>query len=84
MIKVKQWKEVFFMQTVKMSSKNQIVIPKEAREAMRLKGNDELLVVVKGNITVIMLKPKTYRSDLAGAGKGIYPRTYLQKERKSW
>jgi bifunctional DNA-binding transcriptional regulator/antitoxin component of YhaV-PrlF toxin-antitoxin module len=34
MIKVKQRKEVFFMQTVKMSSKNQIVIPKEAREAI--------------------------------------------------
>lgn len=72
------------MQTVKMSSKNQIVLPKEAREAMRLKGHDELLVVVKGNITVIMPKPKTYRSDLAGAGKGIYPKKYLQKERKSW
>jgi len=72
------------MQTVKMSSKNQIVLPKEAREAMSLKGHDELLVVVKGNITVIMPKPKNYRSDLSGAGKGIYSRTYLQKERKSW
>jgi AbrB family looped-hinge helix DNA binding protein len=83
-IKVKQEKEVLFMQTVKMSSKNQIVIPKEAREAMRLKGNDELLVVVKGNITVIMPKPNNYRSDLSGVGKGLYPKTYIQKERKSW
>ena len=72
------------MQTVKLSSKNQIVLPKEAREAMRLKGHDELLVVVKGDITVIMPKPKNYRSDLAGAGKGVYGKTYLQKERKSW
>lgn len=72
------------MQTVKLSSKNQIVIPKEAREAMKLKGHDELLVVVKGNVTLIMPKPESYRSDLAGAGKGIYTKTYLQKERKSW
>ncbi len=72
------------MQTVKMSSKNQIVLPKEAREAMQLKGQDELLVVVKGNITVIMPKPGSYRNDLAGAGKGIYKKSYLRKERKSW
>jgi AbrB family looped-hinge helix DNA binding protein len=72
------------MQTVRLSSKNQIVLPKEAREAMRLEGRDELLVVVKGNITLIMPKPKNYRSELAGAGRGIYPKTYLQKERKSW
>ena len=72
------------MQTVKMSSKNQIVLPREAREAMRLKGHDELLVVVKGNIAVIMPKPESYRSALAGTGKGIYQKTHLQKERKSW
>jgi AbrB family looped-hinge helix DNA binding protein len=72
------------MQTVKMSSKNQIVLPKEAREAMRLKGHDRLLVVVKGSITVIMPQPKSYRDELAGAGKRTYPKTYLQKERKSW
>jgi AbrB family looped-hinge helix DNA binding protein len=72
------------MQTVRLSSKNQIVLPKEARQAMRLKGRDELLVVVKGNITVIMPKPKNYRNELSGAGQKTYPKTYLQKERKSW
>ena len=72
------------MQTVKLSSKNQIVLPKEAREAMRLKGHDELLVVVKGNVTVIMPKPKTYRDELAGAGEKVYGKAHLQRERKSW
>ncbi len=72
------------MQTVRLSSKNQIVLPKEAREAMRLKGRDELIVVVKGDITVIMPKPKGYRSDLAGSGKGLYPKTHLRRERKAW
>lgn len=72
------------MQTVKMSSKNQIVIPKEAREAMHLKGQDELVIVVKGNITVIMPKPESHRKALAGSGEGIYGEEYLRKERKSW
>ncbi len=72
------------MQTVKLSSKNQIVLPKEARDAMKLKGRDELLVVVKDKVTVIMPKPKSYRSALSGAGKGAYGASYLKKERKSW
>jgi AbrB family looped-hinge helix DNA binding protein len=73
-----------YMQTVKLSSKNQIVIPKEARSAMNLKGRDELLVVVKGNVALITPKPQVYREALAGAGKGLYSKTYLKNERKSW
>lgn len=72
------------MQTVKLSSKNQIVLPRKAREAMRLQGRDELLMVVKGNVALIMAKPKNYRSELAGSGRGTYPKNYLRKERKSW
>ena len=72
------------MQTVKLSSKNQIVLPREAREAMHLKGKDELLVVVKGEVTVIMPKPDKYSAALSGSAKGIYKRDYLKKERRSW
>ena len=68
----------------KLSSKNQIVLPKEAREAMKVKGGDELLVVVKGNITLLMPKPKKYAQALSGKGKGVYPPKYLKKERLSW
>jgi antitoxin ChpS len=72
------------MQTVRLSSKNQIVLPKEARQAMKLKGRDELLVVVKGNVTVIMPKPKNYRGELGGIAEGLYGDSYLRRERKSW
>lgn len=72
------------MPVLRLSSKNQIVIPKEAREAMRLKGRDELLVVVKEGLTVIMPKPRSYRKALSGLGKGLYPKSYLKKERRSW
>lgn len=72
------------MQVVRLSSKNQIVLPKEARAAMHIKGGDELLVVVKDDLTVIMPKPKSYRQALSGAGKGLYEKDCLKKERKSW
>ncbi len=69
--------------TVRPSSKNQVVLPCEAREATHLKGRDELLVV-KGDTTVIMPKPKSYQETLSGAGKGVYPKTHLKKERGAW
>lgn len=85
MIKVKQLiRGEVYMPIVKLSTKNQIVIPKEARESMHLKGRDELLVVVKNNLTIIMPKPKSYRETLSGIGKGLYGKGYVKKERRSW
>ena len=72
------------MAYLKLSSKNQIVLPREAREAMKVKGGDSLLVVVKGNVTLLMPKPKKYVDALAGSGKGVYPQNYLKRERRSW
>ena len=72
------------MAYLKLSSKNQIVLPKEAREAMKVKGGDELMVVVKGEITLLLPRPKEYVKAISGKGKGLYPKTYLKKERKSW
>ncbi len=72
------------MTVVKISSKNQIVIPKEARQAMRLKGGDEVLVVVKDGITILMPKPENYRRAISGLGKGLYEENYLEIERDSW
>ena len=72
------------MPVVRLSSKNQIVLPKEAREAMHLKGKDELLVVVKGGITIIMPKPENYRQSVSGLGEGVYSPRHIQKERRSW
>ncbi len=72
------------MRPIKLSSKNQIVLPKEAREAMHVKSGDELLVVVKGETTVIMPKPKNYVEALYGKSKGTYNENYLKDERDSW
>jgi AbrB family looped-hinge helix DNA binding protein len=72
------------MAVQKLSSKNQIVIPKEARQAMGVKGGDELLVVVKGNMTIVMPKPRRYAQALRGLTKGTYRSDYLKRERRTW
>lgn len=72
------------MKRLKLSSKNQIVLPREAREAMHVRGGDELVAVVKGKVTLLMPKPKKYAEELSGLGRGVYPKGYVKKERGSW
>jgi AbrB family looped-hinge helix DNA binding protein len=48
----------------KLSSKNRIVIPNEAQQAMDVKGGDQLLVVVNNNLTIVMPKAKRYARTL--------------------
>ena len=67
-----------------LSTKNQIVIPREARSALGVKAGDKLLVVVRGSTVIVMPKPKSYRSAIQGLARGVYPPGYLQKERESW
>ncbi|HTW59762.1 MAG TPA: AbrB/MazE/SpoVT family DNA-binding domain-containing protein [Terriglobales bacterium] len=72
------------MPEAKLSSKNQIVIPREAREALDLKPGDKLLITTVGGRIIVMERPKSYRAALAGIARGLYPKDYLRKERGSW
>lgn len=67
-----------------LSSKNQIVIPREARQALGLKPGDKLLVVVSSDKVLVLQKPESHRLALRGIARGIYPKDYLKKERQSW
>ena len=67
-----------------LSSKNQIVIPREARKALDLKPGDKLLIVVRGTDVLVLQKPKSYRAAIRGLGRGVYPKNHLHKERQSW
>jgi AbrB family looped-hinge helix DNA binding protein len=67
-----------------LSSKNQIVVPREAREALGVKAGDKLIVVIKGGSVVILPKPRNPAASLQGLAKGTYGRNYLKKERASW
>jgi AbrB family looped-hinge helix DNA binding protein len=67
-----------------LSAKNQIVVPREAREALGLKPGDKILVVVCGKKVLVLEKPKSHRAAIRGLAHGVYPRGHLQKERQSW
>jgi AbrB family looped-hinge helix DNA binding protein len=67
-----------------LSSKYQIVVPKDARKALRVKAGDKLLIVLHDNCLLVMPKPKSFAKALRGSMRGVYPKDYLRKERASW
>jgi AbrB family looped-hinge helix DNA binding protein len=71
---------------VTLSSKYQIVIPQEAREALSLSAGDELLVLSKPDRVVIIPKPKKFAKRTAGLHKEVWrgADAYLKNERKDW
>ena len=73
-----------FMAQCTLSSKNQIVIPREAREALGVKAGDKLLVSVKGRTVVLLRAPDSYRKAIIGIGRGNYSADHLAAERDSW
>jgi len=66
------------------SSKNQIVIPREAREALGLSAGDKVLVVVRGKRVLVLQKPASHRAAIRGLAATAYPSRHLRKERQSW
>jgi AbrB family looped-hinge helix DNA binding protein len=73
------------MAEVTLSSKNQIVLPKEAREALGLKAGDKLLVSVHDGKVMIMERPAKFHLAIEGlVPRGFYGPDYLKKERASW
>jgi len=72
------------MVEAKLSSKNQIVIPREAREALKAKPGDFLVVVVRGDTVILLNKPKKYSKAIRGLARKQYPNDYVEKERESW
>lgn len=72
------------MYEAKLSSKNQIVIPRQARKALGLKAGDRLLVVVRGETVLLLRRPRKYSRATSGLASGLYPDGYLGHERASW
>jgi AbrB family looped-hinge helix DNA binding protein len=72
------------MPEAKLSTKNQIVIPREARQALRVKPGDKILVVVRGERVLVLQKPKSHHAAIRGLAQPRYPKGHLHKERQSW
>jgi AbrB family looped-hinge helix DNA binding protein len=66
------------------SSKNQIVIPRHAREALGLRAGDKVLVVARGKHLIVLKKPSSHRAAIRGIAVKAYPSQHLHKERQSW
>ena len=73
---------------VKVSSKYQIVIPREAREKLDLKAGDKLIIKANNEKIIIYPQPKNYAKYALGLGKeiwqGIDATEYVRKEREAW
>ena len=54
------------MTEVTLSSKNQIVIPREAREALGLKPGDKLLIVTKEDRVIVIERPASFAAATRG------------------
>lgn len=67
-----------------LSSKNQIVIPKEARETLKVKAGDKILVKVLGDGVIMLKRPESWSAAIRGLARGTYPPDYLKKERADW
>jgi AbrB family looped-hinge helix DNA binding protein len=72
------------MTTVTFSPKNQIVLPRQVREALGVKAGDKILFAVCGKKVLVLKKPESHHAAIRGMARGLYPRGYLQKERQSW
>jgi AbrB family looped-hinge helix DNA binding protein len=72
------------MAVATLSSKNQIVVPKEAREALGVKPGDKLLVTVHNGSVTVMKRPAKYHLALRGLARGLYGPDYVKEERASW
>lgn len=74
--------------TVRISSKHQIVIPREARETLHIGPGEDLMVLVKANRIVLVPRPADFVARMAGLHKEVWdeedPARYLADERKSW
>jgi AbrB family looped-hinge helix DNA binding protein len=72
------------MTEVTLSSKHQIVVPREAREALGLTPGSKLHVVVRGDVAILLPRPRSHAEALAGIASGTYPSNYLRSERTDW
>ena len=74
------------MQT-QVSTKYQVVIPKEVRQKIKIQPGQKLNVYTSGDQIILSTKlnwPEDHLKDLRGLWKDIDPDTFLEEEHKSW
>lgn len=78
------------MTNIKLSSKNQVVIPKEVRKKLGLKAGATIAIYpIDEQRAVLVKRPKSYADALEGLGKEVWDALggadkYIKEERASW
>ena len=69
--------------TVTLSSKNQIVIPQEARKKLGVGPGTRLLMLVKDDRLVFMPEPRRFVKRLSGRNKSVWGKACLEREKRA-
>jgi AbrB family looped-hinge helix DNA binding protein len=71
-----------------MNSKNQITIPKAARNKLAIGPRDQLILDVEKDSLILKPKPKSYSKHLRGLHRsvwqGVESASYIREEREAW
>ena len=72
--------------SAQVSTKYQVVIPKEVREVLRLHPNDTLLFLIDGDTVILRPRPASFTKTLRGLHREVWtdPDGWLEKERAAW
>jgi AbrB family looped-hinge helix DNA binding protein len=75
-------------ESVRVSSKYQVVIPKAIREKLSLEKGEEIDVSLQGDTIVMRVKPKSFTQYTSGLHKETWQDTeateYVEEERSRW
>jgi AbrB family looped-hinge helix DNA binding protein len=68
------------------STKYQVVIPKEVREALALQPHTTLLFLIDGDTVILSPRPTSFTKKLRGLHRDVWtdPDDWLEKERAAW
>lgn len=74
--------------TVKVSNRYQIALPSAARQQLKIKAGDRLIVDIQDGVLVLIPQPADYVKYMAGLHRevwaGVNTTKYLQAERTAW
>jgi AbrB family looped-hinge helix DNA binding protein len=75
-------------ESVQVSKRYQITVPRVARERLNIQKGDRLLVDVQEGLLILLPQPKDYTTHLAGLHRevwvGLDTDAYLREEREAW
>ena len=72
--------------TAQVSTKYQVVIPKEVRERLNIHPRDTLLFLIDGDTVILRPKPQSFTETLRGLHSHLWTdsEAWLEQERASW